>query len=180
MASAEDILQEIRQLESDYDDILAFYSPATLKEALKNEWDGGDKIDHLLVSLVPYKEKGADKQRLISMKKAMTVLRDLEEQLVGSLIPKWDDIIFDQLLGLYATVIQTIEAIVKYWDLNQARSLVVKVWKVINVGYQISGMVTVATTVFAIERRYELQVANQKMKQEKHAKRTRVKKITRC
>lgn len=179
MSQVDDVISEVETLIKDYEDIAAFYSPSTLKEAVQNAWEGSDKITHLLVNLLPYKEKAADKQRLISMKQAMAVLRDMEEQLVGSLIPTWDDLLFDQLFGLYQTVLQTLVAIVQYWDANQARSIIVKCWKIINKAYEMSAMVGVATTVFAIEQRYELRIANGKMKQKKHAKRMRVKKIAR-
>lgn len=180
MSSISDVLQEVDDLIEKYELIESTYSPASLKQAVKDAWDGGQNIEELLVSLVPYSLRGADKQRLISMNKAMAALRDLEEQLVGSLIPRWDDILFSQIFGLAQTVVQGIVAIVTNWDLTRKANIVVKFWRIINRAYEMSGMVTVAKVVFAVEQRYELQIASKKMKQNLHAKRQRKNKITRA
>lgn len=177
---AEDVGHEIEALIAEYEAVLKSVMPATLKEAV-SAWD--EKIEGMLVSnFVPYALKGADKQRLIPMDRALQVLKDYEEQLVGSLVQGWTDVMFSQLFGTITVSIQAIVAAAQnfryIWDANSVFGYIARIWKVLYKGLAIPVMVQNAVTIYRVEQRFELAMGAKKMKQNKHAKRQRRRKLT--
>ena len=137
------------------------------------------RVGQLVVDHLPYTHRHDDRQRLIPLPLAIAVLRDYEDALVGSLVARWGDLLDAKIYGTVNTVIYIFSNLSVIWDARKAgdliRYLAGSVFKLV----ALPEFAKYATIAFTLAARWELTIASRKLRQQRHARRYRVRRVTR-
>lgn len=176
-----DLIERADEALSEYETVTGSELPPSLKAAIATGEEWLEKVNGLedVINHLAYTHRREDKQRLISLPAAIAVLRDYEDALVGSLVSRWGRLLDSQLYGTVDTVILILSNLGAIWDAAKSAGLIRSLARYAFKAIALPEFAKDVGIAFTLAQRWELTLANKKLRQNRHAKRFRRRAVTR-
>lgn len=175
-----DVLEDIESFVKQIDVIIASEIPPNVKAAVESKWEEVVQgMEGLGLELTYGEQRRADHGRLMSLKTAIEVLRDMEDDLVDQVVQGWGKAFLGYETGVVDTIVTILQNLSEIWDAIKAANLIRYLWKSIFKLMAVSDMVRNAKICFKLQATYAARMRGKKMAQAVHARRFRKKKLTR-